>query len=119
MLYFKEHEAKEIICLRSTTFVALMFCFISFLVIPTKQASTTDPATTSRQTTTRKVIPPTTQHTVTKRLLTTTESDPCSLNPCNPLVSCTKVDRTLDPAGFKCGKCPAGYLGDGINCRSE
>ena len=45
-----------------------------------------------------------------------TEIDTCSPNPCHPLVQCFEVQGSQ--LGFRCGSCPEGYTGNGINCTS-
>ena len=41
------------------------------------------------------------------------ERDACSDDPCYAGVNCYD---TSDPPFFRCGPCPEGYRGDGINC---
>ena len=41
------------------------------------------------------------------------ERDQCSEDPCYPGVNCYDTES---PPFFRCGPCPEGYRGDGINC---
>ncbi|XP_078667268.1 mucin-4-like [Branchiostoma floridae x Branchiostoma belcheri] len=47
-----------------------------------------------------------------------TDTDGCSVTPCYPGVSCTDAPAPLDAdsAGYTCGACPAGMVGDGQSC---
>ncbi|KAI8498003.1 hypothetical protein Bbelb_239470, partial [Branchiostoma belcheri] len=47
-----------------------------------------------------------------------TDTDGCSVTPCYPGVSCTDAPAPLaaDSAGYMCGACPAGMVGDGQSC---
>ncbi|MEQ2159003.1 hypothetical protein GOODEAATRI_018009, partial [Goodea atripinnis] len=40
---------------------------------------------------------------------------PCSRNPCFPGVQC----EAAVGGGFRCGRCPVGYTGDGRTCRGK
>ena len=71
--------------------------------------TTTKTTTTGAATTTQTPTP----------ALDSIERDPCSSNPCDPLVTCSKVDKLINAAGFRCGKCPSGYKGDGFSCKSK
>ncbi|KAK3792103.1 hypothetical protein RRG08_055370 [Elysia crispata] len=43
--------------------------------------------------------------------------DPCESEPCFPAVTCSPSPaKRPGETGFKCGPCPEGYTGDGINC---
>ncbi|XP_035669108.1 uncharacterized protein LOC118411162 [Branchiostoma floridae] len=47
-----------------------------------------------------------------------TDTDGCSVTPCYPGVSCTDATAPLDAdsAGYTCGDCPTGMVGDGQSC---
>ncbi|CAH1251723.1 FBN3 [Branchiostoma lanceolatum] len=47
-----------------------------------------------------------------------TDTDGCSVTPCYPGVSCTDAPAPLDAdaAGYTCGACPTGMVGDGQSC---
>lgn len=44
--------------------------------------------------------------------------DACEENkdPCFPSVQCRDLPPPADISGFKCGACPAGYIGNGVQC---
>ncbi|KAK3258810.1 hypothetical protein CYMTET_32161, partial [Cymbomonas tetramitiformis] len=44
------------------------------------------------------------------------DTDACFWQPCFPGVPCTDLPPPTERAGFTCGHCPEGYVGDGIVC---